>query len=172
MIEYQNKEELILEISKRAKLFIDEFKVIDESDRNLLLDGENRTPNQMLAYQIGWMKLILSFEKQEKAGLTVITPSPDYKWNELSSLYESFYKEFEEDSLKDLSAIFINTLQDIIILINTYTDEDLFEQNKRKWASSTPSNWTVSKWIHINTVAPFKSFRTKIRKWKKLNSFC
>ncbi|MDU5101023.1 MAG: ClbS/DfsB family four-helix bundle protein, partial [Clostridium butyricum] len=24
------------------------------------------------------------------------------------------------------------------------------------------------KWIHINTVAPFKSFRTKIRKWKKI----
>ncbi|MER2002308.1 MAG: ClbS/DfsB family four-helix bundle protein, partial [Carnobacterium inhibens] len=23
------------------------------------------------------------------------------------------------------------------------------------------------KWIHINTVAPFTNFRTKIRKWKK-----
>lgn len=25
------------------------------------------------------------------------------------------------------------------------------------------------KWIHINSVAPFKTFRSKIRKWKKLN---
>lgn len=36
-----------------------------------------------------------------------------------------------------------------------------------EWASSTPSKWRVWKWIHINIVAPFKSFRTKIRKWKK-----
>lgn len=37
------------------------------------------------------------------------------------------------------------------------------------WAASTPSNWPVWKWVHINTVAPFKSFRSKIRKWKRLN---
>ncbi|AQP77350.1 hypothetical protein B0X25_10755 [Listeria monocytogenes] len=24
------------------------------------------------------------------------------------------------------------------------------------------------KWIHINSVAPFTNFRTKIRKWKKI----
>ncbi|MDU1044526.1 MAG: cytoplasmic protein, partial [Peptoniphilus rhinitidis] len=24
---------------------------------------------------------------------------------------------------------------------------------------------------HVNTVAPFGTFRTKIRKWKKLNNF-
>ncbi|KWZ73162.1 hypothetical protein HMPREF3198_01521 [Winkia neuii] len=31
-----------------------------------------------------------------------------------------------------------------------------------------PSAWPVWKWVHINTVAPFTTFRTKIRKWKKL----
>ncbi|MGO3317954.1 MAG: ClbS/DfsB family four-helix bundle protein, partial [Leuconostoc carnosum] len=25
----------------------------------------------------------------------------------------------------------------------------------------------VWKWVHINSVAPFGTFRTKIRKWKK-----
>ncbi len=28
--------------------------------------------------------------------------------------------------------------------------------------------WEVYKFIHVNTVAPFGTFRTKIRKWKKL----
>nr|WP_231284711.1 ClbS/DfsB family four-helix bundle protein [Leptotrichia hofstadii] len=49
-----------------------------------------------------------------------------------------------------------------------YTEKELFKQNQRQWASTTPSNWPIWKWIHINTVAPFKTFRTKIRKWKKL----
>ena len=28
--------------------------------------------------------------------------------------------------------------------------------------------WEVYRFIHVNTVAPFGSFRTKIRKWKRL----
>lgn len=27
--------------------------------------------------------------------------------------------------------------------------------------------WGVYKFIHVNTVAPFETFRTKIRKWEK-----
>ncbi|HGI2398361.1 TPA: ClbS/DfsB family four-helix bundle protein, partial [Streptococcus agalactiae] len=38
------------------------------------------------------------------------------------------------------------------------------------WADSATKNavWEVYKFIHINTVAPFGTFRTKIRKWKKV----
>ncbi|MBK1813163.1 ClbS/DfsB family four-helix bundle protein [Clostridium sp. YIM B02505] len=168
MIEYQNRQELILEISSRAKLFIEEFNDIDENDKDRLIEGVDRTPTQMIAYQLGWMKLILDWEKQEQQGLIVITPTSDYKWNNLGGLYESFYKQYNGYTLNELCIIFIKVVQEIIQLINSYTDEELFQQGGRKWASSTPSNWPIWKWIHINTVAPFKSFRTKIRKWKKL----
>lgn len=36
MVEYENREELISEISKRAKLFIKEFNDIDEKDKDIL----------------------------------------------------------------------------------------------------------------------------------------
>lgn len=55
----------------------------------------------MLAYQLGWMNLILHWENQE---------------------------------------------QQIIELIDSYTDVELFQQGGRKWSSSTPSNWTIWKW--------------------------
>ena len=32
----------------------------------------------------------------------------------------------------------------------------------------TPAVWEVYRFIHVNTVAPFGSFRTKIRKWKRM----
>jgi len=56
------------------------------------------------------------------------------------------------------------------IFIKEFDDEELFKPGGRKWAASTTSNWPVWKWVHINTVAPFKSFRSKIRKWKKLRT--
>ncbi len=89
---YKNKQELIEEISKRAKLFIHEFSDIPETDKDKLVDNADRTPAQMIAYQLGWLNLILSWERQERQGITVITPHPDYKWNNLGGLYESFYK--------------------------------------------------------------------------------
>lgn len=168
MVEYLNRQELISEISKRAKLFIEEFNDIDEKDKDRLIDGAKRTPAQIIAYQLGWMNLILDWEKQEQQGHIVITPTPDYKWNNLGGLYEDFYKQYKEYTLKELCTMFIKAEQQIIELINKLTDVELFQQGGRKWSSSTPANWPIWKWIHINTVAPFKSFRTKIRKWKKL----
>jgi len=168
LVEYKSREDLILEISNRSTLFIQEFDYIDEKDKNRLIEGVDRTPTQMIAYQLGWMKLILDWEKKEKQGYTVVTPTPDYKWNRLGGLYESFYKQYSDYSLKELSLMFIDVKEEIIELINGYTDIELFERGGSNWASSTPSNWPIWKWIHINTVAPFKSFRTKIRKWKKL----
>lgn len=53
MVEYKNREELILEISNRAKLFIKEFDDIDEKDKDKLIDGIDRTPAQMISYQLG-----------------------------------------------------------------------------------------------------------------------
>ncbi|HCW52298.1 MAG TPA: cytoplasmic protein [Clostridium sp.] len=170
MVEYKSKEDLIIEISNRSKLFIQEFDNINEQDKDVLLNGVDRTPAQMIAYQLGWMNLILHWEAQEKKGQIVVTPSPNYKWNNLGGLYESFYNQYDGYSLNELIHMFIETENKIIELINTYTDIEFFQPGGRKWASSTTSNWPIWKWIHTNTVAPFKSFRTKIRKWKKLKS--
>ncbi|MFL2115710.1 MULTISPECIES: ClbS/DfsB family four-helix bundle protein [Leuconostoc] len=56
----------------------------------------------------------------------------------------------------------------MICLVKTYpiNDEVLFEPNQRQWAT-TAAQCPVWKWVHINSVAPFGTFRTKIRKWKK-----
>ena len=85
---------------------IAEFDDVPASGLHTLKDGVDRTPAQMLAYQLGWMDLLLD-------------------------------------------------------------RDELFTSGQRTWASSTPSAWPVAKWVHINTVAPFTSFRTRIRAWKR-----
>lgn len=55
-------------------------------------------------------------------------------------------------------------------MIDAMSEEELFQPHKRKWADDATKTavWEVYKFIHVNTVAPFGTFRTKIRKWKKL----
>ena len=169
MQEYKSKKELIDEILKRKELFINEFTSIKENEKDKIIDEVDRTPAQMISYQLGWMNLILFWEDENKKEIDVSTPTKDYKWNNLGGLYEDFYKQYENYSLKELIDEFNSDVDKIIALINSLSDEEFFESDKRQWASSTKSNWPIWKWIHINTVAPFKTFRTKIRKWKKLN---
>ncbi len=168
MKEYESKVALIDEIKRTSKLFIEEFNDIKEEDIHKIIDGLDRSPSQMISYQLGWINLIQFWESQEKLGKTVITPSPKYKWNKLGELYNEFYKEYEDYSLEELINLFKKDLDSLISWIESLSDGELFISGSRQWASSTPSKWPIWKWIHINTVAPFKTFRTKIRKWKRL----
>ncbi|PTL22125.1 cytoplasmic protein [Shouchella clausii] len=168
MSNYANKQALIDEIMKRATLFMNEFDAIDDLDKDVFVKEVDRTPAQMIAYQLGWINLILSWEQDNKDGKHVITPTKDYKWNNLGRLYQRFYDKYAACSLETLIDLFQQDVYKIIQLVESYSDQELFEPGGRQWATSTPANWPIWKWIHINTVAPFKSFRTKIRKWKKM----
>ena len=94
---YLSKKELIDEINKRAVLFINEFSEITDENKDTFVDEVDKSPVQMIAYQLGWMNLILLWEEKNKNDETVITPSENYKWNNLGGLYQSFYKKYENE---------------------------------------------------------------------------
>ncbi|MCX8660299.1 MULTISPECIES: ClbS/DfsB family four-helix bundle protein [unclassified Gilliamella] len=167
---YENKQHLLDEINKTAKLFIDEFSELSELDKDKLIDGVDRTPSQMIAYQLGWLDLVKSWDDLELAGQTPTLPAEGYKWNQLGTLYQHFYKIYQDYSLQELIKLFNEKLVIWNNWINSLDDSTLFIKDTRNWTKPFPSAWTVARFIHINSVAPFKSFRAKIRKWKKLNS--
>lgn len=167
MPSYASSAELTAEIRKRAKLFAAEFEGIPEGSWDDVPEGADRSPRQMIAYQLGWMDLLLGWERDEQAGLDVVTPAPGFKWNRLGGLCEGFYAAWAEASPKELAAAFDERVDAVCDWAASLSESDLFGEQRRAWASSTPSAWPVWKWIHINTVAPFTTFRAKVRKWKR-----
>lgn len=170
MQEYADKEALIEEIQKTSVQFIEEFDDIAEKDSDLRLEGVDRTPREMIAYQLGWMGLIRGWDSDELAGKEVTTPAPGYKWNQMGAIYEGFYAAYHTQSLSELTQLYKQAVSELIDWLQDFSSDELFQPGGRKWAQSTPSNWPIWKWIHINTAAPFKTFRSKIRKWKKLRT--
>ena len=63
---YSSKKEFIDEINKRAVLFINEFSEITDENKDTFVDEVDKSPAQMIAYQLGWMNLILFWEKENK----------------------------------------------------------------------------------------------------------
>lgn len=72
-------------------------------------------------------------------------------------------------SLTELKARLAENVLRIDAMIDFVSEEELFQPHRRKWADDATKTavWAVYKFIHANTVAPFGTFRTKIRKWKK-----
>ncbi|MDK0570878.1 ClbS/DfsB family four-helix bundle protein [Clostridium perfringens] len=167
---YENKEELKKEIDKYYKKYIAEFDNIPNDLKDVRCEEVDRTPAENLAYQIGWTTLILKWEKDEKAGLKVKTPSDKFKWNQLGDLYNWFNEEYAFLSLSQLKLLLAENIENIYKMIDSMTSDELFKPHQRIWADEATKTavWEVYKFIHVNTVAPFGTFRTKIRKWKKL----
>ena len=99
MREYQNKTELINSIREHYQKYITEFDSISEEFKNKRIIEVEQTPSENLSYQIGWVNLLLQWEKNEQQGKTVQTPTEKYKWNNLGELNQSFYQEYGDYSL-------------------------------------------------------------------------
>ena len=141
MKDYASGEELIAEIRKRAELFIAEFDDVPASELHTLKDGVDRTPAQMLAYQLGWMDLLLGWEHDERAGREVVTPAPGYRWNRLGDLYSAFYEQWRDASLPRLQEAFRNRGDDVVALVTSLSRPGRWPRGciSTRWRPSPPS---------------------------------
>ena len=169
-MKYNNKLELIEAIKNNASLFIEEYSNINEESMKVIDEEIEYSPFQMLAFCNGWMDLVLSWENEEKTGKHETTLATEWKWNNLDWLYQSFYDRYNNNSLKEIINKFSQKVDNIIQLINNFSDEDLFNEGRRAWAKTNGKEFSVCRLIHLNTVANFKNFRGKIRKWKKFHN--
>ena len=170
MKKYHNKAELKQAIQQAFDKYLAEFDEIPESSKDKRVAEVDRTPAENLAYQVGWTTLLIKWETDERQGLVVKTPSDKFKWNQLGELYQCFNETYAAWSLEKLKKQLSKNTAEIYNMIDTMSNQELFQPHMRKWAdeATKSATWEVYKFIHVNTVAPFVTFRTKIRKWKKI----
>ena len=168
-MKYSNKLELVDAIKNNANLFIKEYSDVEEICMNKIDKEIEYSPFQMLVFCIGWIDLVLSWEDEEQKGTQETSLATEWKWNELSWLYQSFYDKYNNYSLNELINIFNTKVKKIIDLINNLSDEELFEDGKRNLAKTKGKKFSICRLVHLNTIANFKTFRARIRKWKKNN---
>ena len=127
---YSNKDDLIFEISKRAELLLMNLVMYQNQIRMYIKLVSIEHTAQMIAYQLGWLNLIQSWENDNKNNIPVVTPSTDYKWNNLGGLYQEFYKTYSNYTLEQLINQFNKEVDSIIELIKSLDNETLFESGK------------------------------------------
>lgn len=81
MRSYADKTELVAAIQTSLDKYLVEFADIPEALRHQRSDDNEKTPFEHLSYQLGWVNLLLQWEKDEQAGKTVHMPASGYQWN-------------------------------------------------------------------------------------------
>jgi hypothetical protein len=146
-----------------SKLRDEITRVPEELSRAPLFDG-GLSLCDLIAYQIGWGRLVLQWEALERAGQAVEMPAPGFKWNQLGALAQSFYLRSRDDSAAQLLAQLDTLASDLHEFMAASSDVLLFGVGQRQWAGV---KWPLVKWLQVNTVAPYGSVRAKLRKWQK-----
>lgn len=105
----------------------------------------------LVSYLIGWGDLVLRWHAKEKKGEAIIFPEDGYKWNELGSLAQKFYRDYEDIlEYKALLALLNENNQQLIALVESFSDEELYG---KPWYNK----WTRGRMIQFNTASPYKN---------------
>lgn len=163
-----NKEELIRAIENDSTKLLDAFRSIPLSDWGVAtIEGNTKgtliSPSNLLAYQIGWGSLALSWYKMGVDNQEFAMPMEGYKWNELGKLADHFHQKYEGYSSSELLTMFINIVNEVLELVHYLSNSQLYTVGIYDWTG----RYTLGRYIQLNTSSPYKNALIKLRKFSK-----
>jgi hypothetical protein len=164
-----NKEELVTAIKDNyGKLRKELLNIPGEMAGDKELEGHAKgtlmSVKDLVAYLLGWAKLVLKWNYCKDNGEPVDFPETGYKWNELGKLAQKFYSDHEGETYESLLAALDNNVNEILTLIGSKSNADLYEAN---WYEK----WPLGRMIQFNTSSPYQNAKARVRKWKKEKGF-
>ncbi len=159
-----SKEELIKEINESFEKLQKELVTIPNAlSEKREIGGHSKNSlislNNLIAYLIGWGQLVLKWHDLKTKEVDCEFPEKGFKWNELGFLAQKFYADFENDDYLTLQLKLTNTVNELLGLIDSKSNNELYEM---PWYKS----YTLGRMIQLNTSSPYKNARLKIRKWR------
>lgn len=145
---------------------IDTIPSSGQSKKNIEGPGGLVSINNLIAYQIGWGKSIIDWYKTGLKKQPVQMPGHVFDtWNYVG-LAQLFYKKYQYDSGIKQKKEFLKTVLAILEIVeHEYIQTNLDKSGVWDWCTLTSGKkWPLSKWIQVNTVAPYKRARALIKK--------
>lgn len=141
-------------------------------DKNFNGSGGNVSVADILAYQIGWGYLLISWYEHGLKNEVLIMPGEGFSTWDYTALAQHFYKKYSQLTSEQLEQKFLEVVTKIIDITELeFSSGNLDKLGVWPWCRlKSGKEWPLSKWIRVNTVAPYKRARLIIKQ-KLLLSF-
>jgi hypothetical protein len=120
----------------------------------------------LIAYQIGWGTLLLTWYKAELKRKMPEMPGQGFDTWDYVGLAHHFYKKYHYDGYRKQEQKFHKIVQEIIDMVeHEYERNHLDAIGIWDWCTlKSGKKWPLSKWVQVNTVAPYKKAASLIKK--------
>lgn len=145
--------------------------VPEELQEQLLIEGPTGTISisNLLAYQIGWGTLLLGWYKAGIKNKTPEMPGEGFTQWDYTGLARHFYHRYNSYNFEQKIALFRTVIDEISTI--TEQEQALGRLNVPgiwPWCTLRSGKmWPLSKWIQVNTIAPYKKAIRLIKKCLK-----
>ncbi|NNE95169.1 MAG: ClbS/DfsB family four-helix bundle protein, partial [Acidimicrobiales bacterium] len=117
----------------------------------------------LLAHLHAWHEMALGWEREGSAGTTPQQPAPGYTWAETPALNQAIFERTRDDEWSDVDSRLRRTHDQIVAVIESYGNDDLFTKKRYRWTGST----SVGAYMVSATSSHYAWASKLIRKWTK-----
>lgn len=131
--------------------------------------GGQVSASDLIAYQIGWGKLLLGWYEGGIQERPFELPGEGFTTWDYTGLARHFYIKYQYDSFLEQQREFDQVIQQIIQVVEKESFENRLDQlGVWSWCTlQSGKKWPLSKWVTVNTVSPYHKAATLIRKFAK-----
>lgn len=135
----KNKEELLNFGERNYSNLIEYVENLSQESRNIEFPQKmlNRNVRDVIAHLHHWHLMMLEWYEVGMQGIKPDMPAKGYTWKDTSSLNLEIRNKYAEFELSDILKIFENSHCKILSIIESHSNEELFEKKRFKWTGST-----------------------------------
>lgn len=139
-------------------LLIASIEPSEYDKKNIQGTGGLVSIRDIVAYQIGWGTLLLTWYKQGLKGKKPEMPGQGFtKWDYVA-LAHHFYKNYQGGTFEEQKKTFKDIVEKIIAMTETeYATGNLDKIGVWPWCTlASGKQWPLSKWITVNSASAYK----------------
>lgn len=97
----------------------------------------NRNIKDVLFHLHHWHLMLFEWYSIGKTGKKPAMPAPGYTWKTIQALNKKIQKEYSSNSLEEAQSKFNDSHEELMRMIKSHSEQELFEKKKYKWTGST-----------------------------------
>lgn len=134
--------------------------------------GGKVSVRDLIAYQIGWGKCLIGWYEAGVKGEVPTMPGEGFSAWDYVSIAQHFYEKYQYDRIEQQEQTFHQVVSRLLTIVEKEFQAGNLEQiGVWPWCTLTSGKqWPLSKWVRVNTCAPYKRAYTLIRKTFNIKS--
>ena len=147
---------------KKLNDLIDSFSK-EELEKEFPEGTMNRNVRDVLAHLYHWSWMMSEWYRVGMTGAKPVMPAKGFTWKMMPELNQFIFEKYQMTNLEKARAMLQASHDELQILIQSHTDEELFEKKKYHWTGST----SLGVYLIANTSSHYAWAYKLIKKAKK-----